>query len=467
MKIRRDASALARLRKHGPGIGMAAGVVAALLWGAVSSGAGHAGRPASAPQAPAQPAPAPEVLSAPVWLQVEADATHTAPADPAALQALLAATPATGAPQPATEAAALQPPPEWLAWGRLASRRARATVRLASARPADRASETLLGVYAAHSAEGTTLCLVNRAGQEARARVRLHLPPGIYRIERLTLSPGSSGDRLPLAAPASRDISPSASAGGAPVDAPQTGAPASSSPAGPTGLPPLRARLERLGGRELPGSGRLTNGVALAPGEICLLRCTDTGREARAALFDALARLHDLALSAPDPARQVRRILEEGESYLGGLYPGAPRTLDRRIGCIHRLLLLTAQARSLQRNAQALGEAPARPGRAAQQALDHLAESLAETSAALLGLTPNVTLTPQESAPDAQARPATLNAQEETAPRVVTLTVSLANTGPQSVSLVKLGLDSAALPSEVTCRPADPAFFDALPPGQT
>jgi hypothetical protein len=207
--------------------------------------------------------------------------------------------------------------------------------------------------------------------------------------------------------------------------------------------------------------------VALAPGQICLLRYTDSAWEARAALFGALARLHTLALSAPGPARSIRRILKEGEPYLGGLYPGASRNLDRHIGCIHRLLLLTAQARSLQRNDQALGAVPIRSGRAVQQALDHFAEALAETSANLLGLVPDVTLTPQETSSAAQARPAVLNAQEENAPRVATVTVTLANNGPQSVSLVKLGLDSAALPAGILCQPADPAFFGALPPGQT
>jgi len=484
MRMRLDAQTIARLRKMGPGVVLAAGILLALVRGAASLGAGQADRPATLSPVPTQatstqkPQPQ-EALRAPLWFRVEADASRTSPADRAALCGLLDGMPVAGMPLPAINAPALQSLPDWYTWGRLASRRARAVAQLASSRPADRAVESALGVYAAHFPAGTTLCMVNRTGQEARVRVRVRLLQGIYRIERLTLSPVSTGAPSPQAAPAPGGAFPpgeppsainprllSSNAVSSP-DGAQTGAPASGIMPGPAGISPMSARIARLGGRDLPGRGVVTNWVALAPGQICLLRYTDTGREAREAMFDALARLHALARSAPGPARQIRRILEEGESYLGGLYPGSSRNLSRRIGCIHRLLLLTAQARSLQRNDQALGAVPARSGKAAQQALDHLAETLAETSAALLGLVPDVTLTASETTPDLQARPASLNAQEETAPHLVTVTVALANTGLQSVSLVKLGMDSAALPSGVICRPADPAFFDTLPPGQT
>lgn len=481
MRLRLDAQTFARLRKNGPGIAIAVGVLLALFWGAASSSAGHAGRRRQTPMQAAQGRipQAQEPLTKPLWLRVEADATRTSPADPAALRTLLDGTPVTGVPVPATNALALQPYPDWFIWGEMAGRRAHANVRLASTQPANGAPESNLGVYAVHSATRTTLCMVNRTGQEARVRVRVRLPQGIYRIERLALSPIPPGGPLLQATPAPGGAappggppsaggdSPSASSPVSPPAAPQASAPAAGVMPGSTGMSPVSAQIARMGGRNLPGRGVVTNWVALAPGQICLFRYTDTAREARTALFDALARLHPLALSSPGPARQIRRILEEGESYLGGLYPGPTRNLDRRIGCIHRLLLLTAQARSLERNHQALGDISARAGRVTQQALDHLAESLAETSAALLGLVPDVTLTPQEIALPAQTQPATLSSQEENAPRMVTVTVTLANTGPQSVSLVKLSLDNAALPAGTVCRPSDPAFFDALPPGQT
>ena len=156
---------------------------------------------------------------------------------------------------------------------------------------------------------------------------------------------------------------------------------------------------------------------------------------------------------------------------------------DSRLECVHHLLLITAQAHSLHHNYQMRHTVDEGTGNHVMAALDRLTTSLSETSAALLGLVPQVLVTASPVS-SAQARTTgAIREQTETfaankkeinpnAPNMQmrperAVTVSLKNTGGRSVSNVKLGLNMAGMSGSVTCEPADPAYFDVLRPGQS
>ena len=93
-------------------------------------------------------------------------------------------------------------------------------------------------------------------------------------------------------------------------------------------------------------------------------------------------------------------------------------------------------------------------------ALERLTDGLAETSAAILGLVPRINVEPE-------AAPVPAVQQDGKATTAMLVTVAIANAGPHSVEMVKIGLDTGALPLGTHCDPEDPAFFGTLHPGQT
>ncbi len=395
-----------------------------------------------AAQARAAPTP-PEASASPETVAsvlVEADATRTAPADPQALRAVLGALPLTNADAGTSDAARASQEPDWFRWGRLNASRTRAAALLPAALPADS-----LRVYTVRFSEGATVCLANRSGQKVRARVRLHLPRGVYRIERLTLAPPTAGVA-------------SAAAPGSPADASDQMA-GEARPAETSAT--LEGRLERTGARDLGRPAAITAYSALEPGQVCLLRATDEAAAVNLALAALRLRLHELAVSAPGPARRLRRILGEGRRDMGDLRArdGRASSRERRLERIHHLLLVVAQALSLHRNFQERGLVQTDAATAVMDALTRLADALSEASAAILGLVPQVTVeTPPTDAPAPQTDPAGALDRR--------ITVGLANTGSRSVDMVKIGLNLAALPANVTCKPTDAAFFGTLRPGQ-
>ncbi len=400
---------------------------AILLYMTVSTGAlawlVHA-NPSSRAQELADPPP-----ETPLRISVESDATRSAPADPDALRAAT-----LRAPLPSDTASPPSPGSEedWFAWGRLNAPRVDAQITSAEALPADSAR-----AYAVHSGEGATLCLANRSEQKMEARVRIRLPRGVYRIERLTLSP-------PLVK--AEQERPAAKAG--------------------TRLARFHralrqdtyvGRLEWLEGRDLARTADVVKFCALEPGQVCLIRYTDEATAVHQALADLDHQRHAMAASAPGAARQLSRILHEGDAYRGDLRAGRGHESGRekRLGRIHRLLLVVAQAHSLQRNLLVRRIVAPERGAAVTTALQNLMDALAQTSAVLLGLVPQITVEmPAPGGMDASA------ADWKT-------TVALANTGDQSVGMVKIGLELSALPSGIGSDPADPAFFGTLRPGQT
>lgn len=419
--------------------------------------------PADAPPSAAPRAAEPLETPAPMPLaQVEADATQTVPADPAARQKALgpllagAALPSAPAEMPPASA---DPIPlnsphfqgetasaAWFFWGRLGARRVRADVQTP-----DPALTANLGIYAVRSVEGATVCLANLSDRKIKTQVRIRLPRGLYRIERLTLS----------APPRIARTSGTAGTSGQATRLASLETPPDTETSAETSLEHrLDGRLEGLEGRDLSRTAAIVKPGALEPGQVCLLRYTDQATAVSQALVEARRQLNALAASAPGPARRLRRILKEGVPYSGDLRAGRGRDRGKakRLGRIHHLLLLVAQAHSLHHNYQARGTVSSTAGAAVMGALERLTDALAQASATLLGLVPRVAVTPS----GAPAAPENGGGKVERS-----VIVTLANAGAQSVGMVKIGLNVSALPPGVECTPSDPAFFGALRPGQT
>ncbi len=386
-------------------------------------------------------------------IRVTADAAVTLPSDPDALRAWTfgpdanAAVPASDRPTGS---------PSWSQWGHFASPRARVTLT-----PMAGLANDALQTYAVRFGEGITLGLANRSDRALPIRVTLRLPRGVYTVERLTLSPAPT-DKTGSADAVTHDL-PAAQA--APPD--PTSDPASAS--GP--FPTADARLERLESRFLAQAGAVVKTGVLEPGQICLYRCVDQSRAARLALLDLDAQLRTLAASAPGPARRLRTLLHEGDAYLGALASGGSGGA-RRLNSVHHLLLLVGAAQSRHRNYQARHAVGAEAGAAVMGALERATDALAETSAVLLGLVPQISIATAPAAPPAAVGPSPASGAHTAglpapADSRAAITVALTNAGTQSVTMVKLGLDSSALPSGSRSDPADPAFFGTLRPGQS
>jgi hypothetical protein len=372
------------------------------------------------------------------------DATQHGPDDPTALQAIQEAILHIDPKMPimspvSTEAAPSEP--GWVLWGRLGT----------TPSPVSVPPDTGITAAAFHSAQGMTLCLVNRSTEKKLLRLQIRLPRGVYKGERLTFSPPN----VVAQAPADRRTLPTGSRLRTVSDDGQE------SNASPT---VTATQLERLQGRTLNAATVVRKPCLLLPGQVCFYRYTDVAQAGRAALNETYDALHAMAGRSPNPAQRLRHILEEGDGARGSLSLGNGRNSSARLSGIHRLLLLTAQVQSMQRNYQQRHVVDAQQGAEVMGALERLTDALAETSAALLELVPQITVR-EESMPDAVAAS---GAADTPAPlRRLTVTVSLANLGRQSLGMVKLGLATADLPRGVACEPDDPAYFGSVHPGQS
>lgn len=362
-------------------------------------------------------------------VEVSVDATRGGSPDLAAKQAMTERIAALAGPEPSDpgEGPPRESGPDWRVWARAE----------AGSAAIETEAEAIL-VHAVRSDSGATVWLLNRTSQKVLTRLQTRLPRGVYKIERLTFSPSM----------------------------PPAGSEAAETGRGTVGL-------ERLEGRDLAASGVIRKPVWLGPEQVTLVRFTDVARATKQAMREAQQSLNSLAVTAQRPASKLRRILNEGSPYLSGLSApeGRRGSAARRLNCIHKLLLLTAQGQSVHRNNQARRTVQEEPGALVMGALERLRDALAETSAILLGLVPQIAVT-ADAGDSSNKRQllTTREAQEETAPApeaVMIVTLTLANTGASSIGSVKLGLDTADLPSGLTCDPVDPAVFGTLRPGQT
>jgi hypothetical protein len=393
-----------------------------------------AGSPAGAQRPPAPPTP----------LTVQVDTLQPQSADMQsltdALDGVIPGPSASDAPQDRPAA------PDWLVWGHLDG--ARWPVSL-NARVTF--APNSLGLYAAGNAECKTVCLVNRSQERVWARVQVRLPRGIYTIERLTLARPAERHEAALAVPGDAAEKRNAATLRT-VEQPPAG---DSDPV---------FHLERLQGSDLRRPAVVAKMGVLEPGQAVFYRFTDQSRLVEAAFADCYRQLAVLERSRPGAAHRLRRMLNEGEPYRGGAHAGGG-DVDRRLESIHRLLLVTGQAQSLHHNYQLRGVVESETGAALMGSLERVMDGLAEISATLLGLAPQIQVeTPSSKIATGQNSSVT-QPGHAVASRLVT--ISLANGGERAVGMVKLGLDSSELPTNVVCDPPDPAFFGVLKPGQT
>jgi len=393
-------------------------------------------RPAAVRQAPAEQSPS--------RITMNVDATKHSPSDPAAFKALCAVLTAASGVRPeglpaGAEAVAnsddssakYKSVPDWYLWAQLNS-------QCSSAAPA--AAKTLQ-MYAVHSEAGGAVCLSNSSDQISSYLLKLRLPKGVFRIERLSFTP-------PLRAERANDSATE------PVVAASIGHAQAQYLAYPS-------ELRRLEGCDNGEASPIAKSGELAPGEVAIIRFTDVARAARVSYSDLKSELHNLAASTPGPAAKLRRIVIMGDSYLSGVTSGTNSSCPKRLGCVHRLILLMSQAESLLRNYQSRQSVNADPGARTMGALERIEDSLAETSAVMTGLVPQI-----ELGPFTQPQPVGADAAGQGRLIETVATISVRNTGSRSVESVKLGLDASALPEGSVCIPDDPAFFGPLRPGQ-
>ena len=279
--------------------------------------------------------------------------------------------------------------------------------------------------------------------RKSLALLRIQLPAGVFKIERLSFTP---------APPIVEEASPSPRQMAACMAEGST------------------VRLDRLEGCDQAAIIYTEKPIWLKPQEISLIRCTDVSYTARAAFYETRDQLKAIRRSAPAAVDKLNAVFRQGDPYVSGLTGGGHSTLKKRLGCIHRLLLLNAQAHSMVHNLQERKSANAESGAAIMGSIERLNDALAETSAALLGLVPQVRFTLDS---DKQSHELDDGGQQtslvpnNSSIRSATVTFALANTGQRDVDLVKIGLDINALPPDVQCEPGDPAMFGTLRPGQT
>ena len=452
-------------------------------------------------------------------LTISVSVSKTQDADLNALhEALANATPLPGElPASGHSNEALSPVPAWFAWGQLNSQRVSVQVTAPLRLPAN-----ALGVYAARSEYGATLCLVNKTNARLLTSAVVQLPRGAYRIERLTFAQPSDITKDLNKDPNSEDKTASdkeannnkannkvANAQGSETNAlplqniaAQNSA-ENASPA-PAQLLPGIEHLERLEGCDFGSTHTARKGLCLEPGEVCFYRYTDVARMARATWYDVFAQLHEMAHAHPGPAHRLATMLHEADGYVSNVQGRGGEGVEGRLESIHHLLLVAAQAHSLHHNYQMRHTVDVAEGKAVMVALNRLIDSLSETSAVLLGLVPQVAVTsPIDSAskqgaaatgtrlsaqPDHVSQPLsqrpdgsqdiknaggkekeekTVSVANQRSETVRSVTIALANTGSHSISNVKLGLNTANLPASVAYYPADPAYFGTLHPGQT
>jgi hypothetical protein len=369
-------------------------------------------------------------------ISVNVDATRHSQDNPAAFKALCSRLMETSGVRPAAipgdsdstrpiSSAQIRVEPDWYLWAQLNS-------RCSGGEPL--ADSTQLQTYAVHSDAGGAVCITNNSGDPAFYILKLKLPKGIFRIEKLSFTPSLPGKSL--TATFNDHLAQS-----------------------------LRvstcAQLRRLEGCDNACVSTVIKPGDLAPGEVAIIRFTDVARAARTSIAELKSELHNLAASTPGPAARLRRIVAEGDPYLSGLTEGSPSSARKRLGCIHRLILVMSQAESLHRNYQSRQTVNAEPGAKTMGALERIQDSLAETSAVITGLVPEI-----ELGPFTQSQPTESGAGASAVTIEAVATVSVRNTGNHSVDSVKLGLDGSALPDGSKCIPDDPAYFGTLHPGQ-
>jgi hypothetical protein len=212
----------------------------------------------------------------------------------------------------------------------------------------------------------------------------------------------------------------------------------------------------------------MTLPVSFNSGDSIIYRFTDVGYASRCALNEVRSQLKLLPRASTELAHRLHVIMDGDPSCESAISSPSRLSSDRRRIVIHRYLLVLGQAYSLHRNFQVRHSVREQPGIEFQSALDRLKDSLADTSATLMGLVPGISISYEQDR--STVRPAVRTAQSTPpapAERTAYLTVTLSNQGSRPAELVKIGIDRQSLPPEVSCEPEEPALFGTVYAGQT
>lgn len=354
-------------------------------------------------QSPQQPtsAPAPTLRGA---ITVDSTSAWQGPAgDARAVCGLSAAAPA------ASQGAGAEPV-GWEQWCALTGTRLSA-----------KSSADSLPVYAARIPSGTAILIANHSEGPAEFQLALRATRGVYTVERYC------------------------------VDFPPD--PASASAAGPAQDPAAAntadaAHVERLESVILGGKGTLRKPGRLPAGSLAVYRITNRSAQVQSAFDAAMQAMRALRAGHSGVYGRLMTPLSECADNVARLSDGIQP--DERYGVlryIHRALLTLAQAQALCRNFQSEGRLPEQRAAALGTALDGLEESLSELSGGCLGIVPGIVVGP----PSADH------------PNTREVEVTVANTGSQSIAVVKIG---AAAGKGCSVQPADLALFRELKPGE-
>ena len=283
--------------------------------------------------------------------------------------------------------------PEWDGWVSFEGKRVAATP-----------GGELVPVYAVRLADGAAVCISNQSNSRIEIKLTVHLPAGVYSIERLGFGFGD-GESPPV--------------------------------------------LERLSGRIFSSEGTIRKPGWLLPGVASIYKFTNHTAQANTVYRNVRRDLELLHRSDAPAFRRIMVPLGECWDHLGPISGGIDP--DKKEAClkhIHRALLTLAHAQSLANNFGGNGVATGKITRNLSGDLDKLQGALTELSVGCLGLVPGTSV----STPDAKD------------PLVRKITVSIANQGGKAVSFVRLG---AAAPKGSRIWPQEEAMFDTLRPGET
>ncbi len=321
---------------------------------------------------------------------------------------------------------------DWFAWAHLDA----APSKVSLNRPSQ---DSGVSVYAVRLPDGASVCIVNRSEFKQKIQTRTRLANGVYSVEKVSLA-AAPGSNQPAVSPSSLldDRRESVKNG----------------------------IVERLPGCNLVSDEFSKLHIQLEPGEISLLRFTDTALKSRQALNDVRDRLHILSQSSPNAAQKLRAILNGFDANRVGVSATGSKKTGDRVSGIHHFLLALFQAHTLHKNFLATKSVPQRQGVSLMEAFDRLTNHLADTSINLLGLVPQI-----EVVSENEASTSALASDKDDAPNLsrpsYLVTISVSNQGSRTATLVKLGMSANALPKGSSCLPEDPAIFETLTPGQT
>ncbi len=302
----------------------------------------------------------------------------------------------------------------------------------------------LIDLYAARSKDGVSVCVASRSQVALVTEVRAQLSGAPYRVERLTLTRPS------------RNLS-----GHQPV--PQGGPAAASAE-----LLQTRADLSRLKGVSLGTYGTVIVPMDVNPGELAILRFTDTAYASRLALNEVREQLASLSAASSELANRLH-VIFSGRGCEQAISASCRVGADRRCAEIHRYLLVLGQAYSILRNFQEARTVQTVPGERFRFALERLSAALADTSATLLGLVPGIVVSPapNQAANTPHSLSSASGEQKTYGAGTFLVTVNLSNLGSRPARLIKIGIDRDALPAGVRCDPMEPALFETLAPAQS